>query len=135
MLELMGSDVEDRVREASHILTIYLIDSDREVEVKTASEINNLVMSYALTIHKSQGSEWKRVFLMLHSSHNTMIQRELLYTGCTRAREELYVICEPDSFIKGISGQRIKGNTLKEKAAFFQGKLDAGEESLLSVVS
>jgi exodeoxyribonuclease V alpha subunit len=134
MLELMGSDVEDRVREASHILTIRLLDSDRELEVKTASEINNLIMAYALTVHKSQGSEWKRVFLILHQSHNTMIQRELLYTGCTRAREELYVICEPDSFTKGINGQRIKGNTLKEKSEFFKGKVDAGEESLLSII-
>ena len=51
-----------------------------------------------------------------------MIQRELLYTACTRAREELYVICEPDAFEKGINGQRIKGNSLAEKAEFFKGK-------------
>ena len=135
MLEaLVNSDVEDRVREASHILTILLADSEREVEIKTAADINALVMAYALTIHKSQGSEWKKVFLTLHNSHNTMIQRELLYTACTRAREELYVICEADSFEKGINGQRIKGNTLAEKAVFFQGKLDRNEESFLKEI-
>ena len=88
-------------------------------------------MAYALTVHKSQGSEWKKVFVILHQSHNTMIQRELLYTACTRAREELYVICEPDSFVKGVNGQRIKGNTLAEKSAFFKGKLDSNEESFI----
>jgi ATP-dependent exoDNAse (exonuclease V) alpha subunit len=51
-----------------------------------------------------------------------MVQRELLYTACTRAREELYVICEPDHFTKGILNQRIKGNTLEEKAVYFRGK-------------
>ena len=60
-----------------------------------------------------------------------MIQRELLYTAITRAREELYVICEPDTFEKGINGQRIKGNTLAEKYTYFQGKLDANEEPYL----
>ena len=44
----------------------------------------------------------------------------------TRAREELYVICEPESFTKGITSQRIKGETLAEKAEFFKGKLTAG---------
>jgi superfamily I DNA/RNA helicase len=61
-----------------------------------------------------------------------MVQRELLYTGVTRAREELYVICEPESFTKGIVGQRIKGNTIEEKSAFFKGKLESGEESIIN---
>lgn len=134
LLSTLQSEVEDRVREASHIITIRILDSGREVEIKSAAEINNLIMAYALTVHKSQGSEWRKVFLILHQSHATMIQRELLYTGCTRAREELYVICEPDSFQKGITGQRIKGNTLVEKAQHFQGKLEAGEDSLLTEV-
>lgn len=132
MLEhIAAAEQEDRVREASHILTIRILDSGREVELKTAAAINALLMAYALTVHKSQGSEWKRVFLILHQSHNTMIQRELLYTAVTRARVELYCICEPDSFTKGINGQRIKGNTLAEKAEHFKGKLERGEEALV----
>ena len=128
------SEVEDRVKEASHVLTVKLLDSEQLVEVKSAAGINALLLSYALTIHKSQGSEWRNVYLILHNSHNTMIQRELLYTACTRAKESLYVICEPDSFEKGISGQRIKGNSLKEKMEFFKGKLESDEESLLPFV-
>ena len=131
MLSSLAADVEDRVRECSHILTIQMNDSDREIEVKTAAEVNALILAYALTVHKSQGSEWRKVYVILHQSHNTMIQRELLYTACTRAREELYVICEPDSFQRGVSSQRIRGNTLAEKAEFFKGKLDSGEESLI----
>ena len=88
-------------------------------------------MAYSLTVHKSQGSEWKKVYCIFHQSHNTMIQRELLYTAVTRAREELYVICEPDTFEKGINGQRIKGNTLAEKYEYFKGKLDSNEEPFL----
>ena len=91
--------------------------------VTKASEVNALLLAYALTVHKAQGSEWRKVFFCLHQSHATMMQRELLYTGVTRAREELYVICEPETFTKGILAQKIKGDTLKEKAQFFKGKL------------
>lgn len=116
---------EERVRRASHVVTVTLRDTGEEVSLETASELNSLLLAYSLTVHKSQGSEWRKVFLVLHQSHATMIQRELLYTGVTRAREELYIICEPESFVKGITSQRIKGNTLEEKAEFFKGKLEA----------
>lgn len=135
LLRIGSADDEDRVNEASHIITVRLLDSSTLVEIKTAGDVNALLMAYALTIHKSQGSEWRRVFLIMHQSHNTMIQRELLYTGVTRAREELYCICEPDHFIKGIDGQRIKGNSLIEKSEFFKGKIANGENDLITMMN
>jgi len=125
---------KERVRAASHEITLELAESGAEVKLSTAADINALCMAYVLTVHKSQGSEWRKVFLCLHQSHAAMVQRELLYTAVTRAKEELYVICEPDTFEKGIKGQRIKGNTLAEKAEFFKGKLEADEEGVLGIV-
>lgn len=122
------SESEDRVRQASHEIIIRMNDSEEEVIVSSAAEVNLLLHAYILTVHKSQGSEFRKVFLMLHQSHNTMIQRELLYTAVTRAKEELYIICEPDHFTKGILGQRIVGNTLAEKALFFMGKKETKEK-------
>lgn len=114
---------EDRVTQSSHNIVVTLLDTERQVSLNKAADINSLLHSYALTVHKAQGSEWRKVFFCLHQSHATMLQRELLYTAVTRAREELYVICEPESFTKGIVAQKIKGNTLAEKAEFFKGKL------------
>jgi len=116
---------DDRVNQSSHKIVVRLIDTATEVTITKAAEVNSLLHAYALTVHKSQGSEWRKVFFCLHQSHATMLQRELLYTGVTRAREELYVICEPESFTKGIVSQRIKGNTLAEKAEYFKGKIDS----------
>lgn len=126
LLEATAADSEDRVKKCSHIIRVRMLDSDREVDISAAGDVNAMLLGYALTVHKSQGSEWRKVFIVLHQSHATMLQRELLYTAVTRAKEELYVICEPESFEKGILSQRIKGNTLKEKAEFFKGKVDAG---------
>lgn len=121
----LGDSDSDRVRQASHVITVKILETGVEVPLDTAADINALLLSYALTVHKSQGSEYRKVFLMLHQSHATMIQRELLYTAVTRAKEELYIICEPDHFTKGILKQRIRGNTLAEKAIYFQGKINA----------
>lgn len=118
----MSENKEDRVKSASHIVTVRMNDSDQELVLTAAGELNAMMYGYCLTVHKAQGSEWRRVFFCLHQSHNVMLSRELLYTAITRAREELYVICEPDSLEKGIKTQRVKGNTLEEKAEFFKGK-------------
>ncbi|HZO88622.1 MAG TPA: AAA family ATPase [Chthonomonadaceae bacterium] len=50
------------------------------------ADYDELQLAYALSIHKSQGSEYKAVILVLHSSQYMMLQRNLLYTGLTRAR-------------------------------------------------
>jgi exodeoxyribonuclease V alpha subunit len=121
LLEAAASS-EERVNQASHTIKVALLDSNTIVTVDTAAEVNNLLHSYALTVHKAQGSEWRKVFVCFHHTHAKMLQRELLYTAITRAREELYVICEPESFVKGITSQKIKGNTLAEKAEYFKGR-------------
>jgi exodeoxyribonuclease V alpha subunit len=115
---------EDRVRQASHTIVVQSMESDRTFTIQGAGDVNNLIHGYAITVHKAQGSEWNKVYLALHQSHATMCLRELLYTAVTRAKEELYVICEPDQFYKGVLNQKIKGNTLEQKAEFFKGKSD-----------
>jgi exodeoxyribonuclease V alpha subunit len=119
---------EDRVNKASHKIKLRMMDTEREITVDTAGEVNAMLLGYCLTVHKSQGSEWRKVFLCLHHSHSKMISSELLYTAVTRAKEELYVICESDTFTKGIETQRVKGRTLEEKAEWFKGKQKQMEE-------
>lgn len=126
LAQVSQSSGEDRVNQASHIITLRMNDSDAEIRLSTAGDINSLMLGYALTVHKSQGSEWRKVFFITHQSHATMLQRELLYTAVTRAREELYIVCEPETLMKGIQSQRVKGDTLAEKAEHFKGKIDAG---------
>ena len=126
----ISDETEDRKRQASHVVGVVLDRHDEEdeiIELTSAGEINNLLLGYSMTIHKAQGSEWRRVILALHRSHNTMLARELLYTAVTRARESLYTICEEDTFERGIVKQRITGDTLEEKAEFFKGKVIENE--------
>lgn len=121
MLEQMSSS-EERVRAASHVVKLAMLDSGAEVELSGAAELNSLILGYAITVHKSQGSEWKKVFFLSHQSNATMMQRELLYTAVTRARESLTIVCEPNAFVNGIISQKVKGTTLQEKSEYFKGK-------------
>ncbi len=51
----------------------------------TGDEIDHIVLAYAISIHKSQGSEYPAVCVVLHRAHFVMLRRDLLYTGLTRA--------------------------------------------------
>jgi hypothetical protein len=127
-LAAAASENEDRVTAASHCITIKIGATGEEVLLEAAGEVNLLLGGYCITVHKSQGSEWNKVFLALHQSHATMIQRELLYTAATRAKRHLHIICEPHTFERGVVSQKIRGNTLAEKAVYFQGKMEEREK-------
>lgn len=58
------------------------------------NELNQLQLAYALTIHKSQGSEFPYVVIPVSSIHYMMLQRNLLYTAMTRAKKMLFMIGE-----------------------------------------
>ena len=56
------------------------------------ADLNELVLAYATTVHKSQGSEYQAVILPLVTQHYIMLQRNLLYTGITRAKKIVVLI-------------------------------------------
>ena len=55
-------------------------------------DLDELQLAYALTIHKSQGSEYPFVVIPLHTQHFVMLQRNLLYTGITRAKQVCVIV-------------------------------------------
>jgi exodeoxyribonuclease V alpha subunit len=59
---------------------------DRRVKYEFR-ELDELVHAYAVTIHKSQGSEYPCVIIPVHTQHFVMLQRSLLYTAVTRAKK------------------------------------------------
>jgi hypothetical protein len=128
LISLATNEDDGLMRQASHKITIQFDEdtgdtSIKPLEITTVGDLLRLELSYALTVHKAQGSEWPKVFLLLHNSHSAQINRELLYTAVTRAKTQLIIVCEKDTFVKGINTQAIKGQSLAEKAEFFKGKV------------
>ena len=56
------------------------------------SELDELHLAYAMSVHKSQGSEYPIVVMPLVNSHHIMLQRNLLYTAVTRAKERVILL-------------------------------------------
>ena len=63
----------------------------REV-VYDLKELDELTLSYATTVHKSQGSEYPAVVVPVHTQHFTMLQRNLLYTAMTRGKRLVVLV-------------------------------------------
>jgi exodeoxyribonuclease V alpha subunit len=75
-------------------------------------------------VHKAQGSEWRKVFIILHKDFAVSLYRELFYTAATRARTKVTIIANDTTIAKAISSQRIKGDTLKDKMEYFNSGAD-----------
>ena len=123
-----AADVTDRTTEASHAITVRFLDSDEEDIITKSSVLNATTFAYAITVHKAQGSECRRVFFLTHDCHAAMCSRELVYTAITRAAEELYVVMPPNMLSKSASKPRIKGDSLSAKLEFFQSRLQEKAE-------
>jgi len=77
--------------------------------------LKNLEHSWSLTVHRSQGSSYPIVILGLDARNYYMAKRNLLYTGITRASEQLYLCCEPY-----IINKAINDNEILEKRTFLK---------------
>ena len=69
-----------------------LVDFDGNKVKYTSSTYNSFALAYAISIHKSQGSEFKTCIIPLSTSYSIMLYRKLYYTAITRAKKKLYLI-------------------------------------------
>lgn len=75
----------------------------------------NLKLAYSITIHKSQGSEYKNVLMILDKSHSFMIKKKLVYTGWTRARSRLDIYGQKEMIAYAINNKEIDRNSKLKK--------------------
>jgi len=79
-------------------------------------ELDTLVPAYAVTIHKSQGSEYPAVIIPVMTQHYAMLQRNLLYTGVTRGKKLVVLVGQKKAVaiaVRNVSGRR-RWSKLKE---------------------
>ncbi len=69
-------------------------------------ELDELKLAYAVTVHKSQGSEYDCVILIMDRTHSFMLTKNLIYTAITRAKKKLIIIGSQMAFLNGIRNIR-----------------------------
>lgn len=82
------------------------MDSQREVDYDF-SEADELVLAYAISIHKSQGSEFPAIVVPVITQHYIMLQRNLLYTAVTRAMRLCVLVGNSKAFRIGLSNNQV----------------------------
>lgn len=94
-----------------------LIDFDGNKVEYTKEDLFQIKHAYAITIHKSQGSEFPHVILPISKSYYKMLYNKLIYTGVSRAKKSLILIGEAKCFIMAIHNDyaSTRKTTLKDK--------------------
>jgi len=78
------------------------IDFDGNYVVYTKEDLYHIKHAYAITIHKSQGSEFPHVILPISKNYYKMLYNKLIYTGVSRAKKSLVIIGDVNSFLQAI---------------------------------
>ncbi|WP_419604674.1 ATP-dependent RecD-like DNA helicase [Thiolapillus sp.] len=78
------------------LVTVQFDGHDRPVEI-AGTQLDQLLHAYAVTVHKSQGSEYKAVVIPATTSHYVMLNRNLYYTAVTRGKKQVHMVGQPEA--------------------------------------
>ena len=98
------------------------IEFDGRLVKYDVTELDELVLAYASTIHKAQGSEYPIVVMPLLMTHYVMLQRNLIYTGITRAKKVFVLIGE-----KKALGYAVRNMTVSKRNTLLKQRLQGGQ--------
>ncbi len=109
--QLFNGDIGLVLRDAQGRLRVHFNDGQGGIRTILPSRLPSHETVYAMTIHKSQGSEFEQVILVLPDEASPVVTRELLYTGITRARKKITLCASPASVEQAIQRRvrRISG--------------------------
>ena len=116
--DVYNGDIGQIVNIKEKEVTVWYPDRQEDEYVcYSESEYDELQLAYALSVHKSQGSEYSQIVLALMPGHYIMLQRNLLYTAVTRAREKVVLVGTKAALYTAVSNDRTKRrySLLKER--------------------
>jgi exodeoxyribonuclease V alpha subunit len=87
---------------------LIFVDIDGRAIGYELAELDEIALAYAVTVHKSQGSEYPAVVIPLATQHYTLLERNLLYTAVTRGKRLVVIIGQPKALAIGVSRTRSK---------------------------
>ncbi len=99
-------------------------DFDGNRQVFERGELGDLALAYAISIHKSQGSEYPVVIVPLLKAHFMMLQRNLLYTAITRGKKKVFIVGEPVAY-----AMAVRNNESKQRVTHLREKIASGSGS------
>lgn len=105
----------------NRVMRAYFMLGDKHVRSVSVRQLPEHNCAYALTVHKSQGSEFDEVFLVLPFDRSPVVTRELIYTGITRARKNVTIHGNREPFLEGCSSRVQRTSALAGKLGWTTG--------------
>lgn len=103
--EVFNGDI-GRIREIDTEEGELLIEYDGRSVAYEFSELDEVQLAYATSIHKSQGSEYPAVVIPLAMQHYTLLERNLIYTGVTRGKKLVIIIGQPKALAMAVKNKK-----------------------------
>ncbi len=100
-LDVFNGDM-GRIESVDDDAQTYTIVFDGRPVIYGYEELDDLTLAYAITVHKSQGSEYPAVVMPLVSQHFMLLQRNVLYTGVTRAKKLVVLVGDPKALRRAL---------------------------------
>jgi exodeoxyribonuclease V alpha subunit len=99
--EVFNGDI-GRIRALDEKDLTLMVDFGGRMVSYDQDDLDDLVLAYAITVHKSQGSEYPGVVLVMHTQHYVMLRRNLLYTALTRGRRLVVLVGNERALIRAV---------------------------------
>lgn len=96
-------------------LRVFFEMPDGRIKGVLPSRVPKHELAFAMTIHKSQGSEFTHTVMLLPNKMNQILTRELIYTGVTRAKSRLDLFANPSILAQGVSIKTLRSSGLSDK--------------------
>ena len=88
------------------------VDYDGRIVEYSKTQLGDLELAYAITIHKSMGSEYETVIIPILMAHRILLTKNLIYTAVTRAKKRVILVGQKRALFLAIhSGRKVKRNT------------------------
>jgi exodeoxyribonuclease V alpha subunit len=84
-------------------LSVWFQRENGELRAMSPQRLPEHQTAFAMTVHKSQGSEFDSALLILPDQDTPVVNRELIYTGCSRARHQLTLMAQADTIDLAVS--------------------------------
>jgi exodeoxyribonuclease V alpha subunit len=91
------------VEDYKEIKKTVMVNFDGSIKEYNPDELEELTLSYAVSVHKAQGSEYDMLILVLLPTHYIMLNRELFYTAVTRAKKKIFLVSDPETVWRAVS--------------------------------
>jgi exodeoxyribonuclease V alpha subunit len=95
---------------------------DHDIHTFDRGEFANLALAYAISIHKSQGSEYPVVIVPLLKAHFMMLQRNLIYTAITRGKKKVFLVGDPAAYAMAVRNAESKTRVTHLQEKIFAAK-------------